>query len=403
MARERNLKIGLVEAFLSAFMIGAGETYLPAYSLSIGMGEVFAGILATLPIVSGAFLQLLTPRGLHSIRNPKRWVLVTVFLQACAFVPLIWFSAHRAPDFWSLFFILTLYWGAGFASGPAWNYWMGRLVQVNEGSEYFAKRAQVAQVGVLLGLMLGGVALHNKVEILPFTSVFTSLFVLAFTARILATFLLSAQRFDPNWQTRSNFGFRDSLKLFWQHSQKKRFFLLLVPYQAAVFITAPFVVPYMLAQTKMDYGTLMVAVASLFFGKILALEIVNRLKTKHDPYRLFLFGATAIAPLPMFWAVSQNHIYIFFLQFVSGMCWAFVEVGLALIFFKDLGDQEKVPFTTIYNFLNSLAIIIGTFIGGQFLSVFSPSITTYNILFFVGGFARILFCGPLLALKKRNS
>lgn len=397
---QRNQTIGLFEAFFSALMIGAGETYLPAYAISIGLGEVFAGVLATLPIVSGAFLQLLTPQGLLRLQNPKRWVIVTVTLQAMAFIPLILFSLYKAPDFWSLFFVLTLYWGAGFAAGPAWNYWMGRLIEVDAGNQYFSRRAQATQLGVLLGLILGGVALHNKISLLPFAGVFGSLFVIAFAARLLSSLLLSAQHFDQKWMRLPQTGFRESLKLFWKHSKKKRFFMLLVPYQASVFITGPFVVPYLLAQVKMDYGTLMVAIASLFFGKIFALQLVNRFGKALSPQKIFLVGAVSIAPLPMFWAASTSHFYIFGLQFVSGMCWALVEVGLSLIFFKDLKESEKVSFTIAYNFLNSLAIIVGTTVGAQLLFWLGSQITAYKILFFVGGFFRILFCGPLFALSK---
>lgn len=381
-------------------MIGAGETYLPAYAISIGLGEVFAGILATLPIVSGAFLQLLTPQGLSRLNNPKRWVVVTVTLQALAFIPLILFSFYKAPDFWSLFLVLTLYWGAGFAAGPAWNYWMGRLIEVEEGNQYFSRRAQITQAGVLVGLILGGVALHNKFALFSFAGVFGSLFLFAFLARLLSGLLLSAQHFDQKWNRLPQSGFRESLKIFWNHSKKKKFFMLLVPYQASVFITGPFVVPYLLTQVKVDYGTLMVAIASLFFGKILTLQLVNRFGKAVSPQNLFLTGAVSIAPLPMLWAFSTSIYYILALQFVSGMCWALVEVGLSLIFFRDLKEQEKVSFTISYNFLNSLAIILGTTVGGQVLYWLGSQMTAFKILFFMGGFFRILFCGPLFALSK---
>ncbi|MFP5519403.1 MAG: MFS transporter [Bdellovibrionia bacterium] len=397
-----NLNIGLIEAFFSALMVGAGETYLPAYVLSAGLGEIFAGILSTLPILSGAVIQLFAPKMYSRMKNPKKWVVLTVLLQALAFIPLIYFTLTRSPDFWSLFLVLSLYWAAGFASGPAWNYWMGRLVDPSAGGVYFAKRAQVTQLGILLGLILGGVALHNKVELLPFTSVFTSLFVLAFLSRIISTLLLSQQSYLKEWQDLPRLGFRDSLKTFWSHSQKKKFFLLLVPYQASVFITGPFVIPYFLAQIKMDYGTLMVAVSALFVGKIMTLQLAQRVLKHVSPQKIFLFGAASVAPLPMLWAFSTEIKFILLLQFVSGMSWALIEYGLSLVFFKDLNEAEKVPFTMSYNFLNSLAILGGTFVGSQVLFWLGTHLVSYKILFFVGGFFRILFCGPLLALSSRT-
>ncbi|WII71792.1 MFS transporter [Bdellovibrio sp. 22V] len=401
--REKSLRLSLIDAFLYSLMIGAGETYLPAYSLSIGMGEIFAGVLSTLPIVSGAFLQLITPRGLQRVQSHKNWVVASAILQALTFVPLIYFSATRAPNFWTLFFILTLYWGSGFSAGPAWNYWMGRLVQVEEGNRYFAKRARVSQIGILLGLIGGGVALHNNVEIGPFSSVFTLLFVFAFGCRLVSSFVLSSQFFDPTWKKEPKLGFRASWKVFWANTSKRQFFFYLAPFQAAVFVSSPFVTPYMLAQVKMDYGTYMTAIGVLFVGKILALSLIDRYRGNISGFNLLVFGAGAIVPLPAMWAISSHSYYIFALQLLSGLSWAFVEVGLSLIFFKDIKQEEKVPVLTVYNLLNSLAIIFGTYVGGKFLWYFGENVVSYYAVFILGTVARAAGFVPLYRYIKNQS
>lgn len=402
--REKSLRLSLLDAFLCSLMIGAGETYLPAYSLSIGMGEIFAGVLSTLPIVSGAFLQLLTPRGLQRVQSHKHWVVASATLQALTFIPLIYFSATRAPNFWMLFLILSLYWGSGFAAGPAWNYWMGRLVQVEEGNKYFARRAQISQIGILIGLVAGGVALHNKVEIGPFSSVFTLLFIFACSCRLFSSFILSSQYFDPSWRNSPKLGFRESWAVFWKNKSKRQFFLRLVPFQMAVFISSPFVAPYMIAQVKMDYGTYMIAIGLLFVGKILTLALVDRFKASTSGAKLFMFGAAAIAPLPVMWAVSSDITFIYILQFVSGMTWACVEVGLSLIFFKDLRQEEKVPVTTIYNLLNSIAIILGTFVGGKILWYFGQQdFHSYSFVFVAGAIGRLASTWPLYRYFRAQS
>lgn len=403
--REKSLRLSLIDAFLSALVIGAGETYLPAYSLSIGMGEVFAGVLASLPLVSGAILQLITPRGLQQVRSHKHWVVAVSSLQALTFVPLIYFSATHAPNFWTLFLILTLYWGSGFSAGLAWNYWMGRLVNIEEGNKFFSKRARITQLGVLIGLIGGGVALHNKVEIGPFTSVFTLLFVFACAARLMSSWILSRQHFDPMWRKEPKLGFRASWKVFWNNEEKRGFFFRLAPFQAAVFISSPFVTPFMLAQIKMDYSQFMIATALLFVGKALTTMAIEKFKGSSSGLSLFIFGAATISPLPMLWAASTTVEFIYALQLVSGLLWAFVEVGLALIFFKDLKHEEKVPVLTVYNLLNSVAIILGTFIGGKLLWYFGEKFISYQILFAIAGVGRMAGFLPLyfLARKKVSS
>lgn len=400
--REKSLRLSLIDAFLSALVIGAGETYLPAYSLSIGMGEVFAGVLASLPLVSGAILQLITPRGLQRVQSHKHWVVAVSSLQALTFLPLIYFSATNAPNFWMLFLILTLYWGSGFSAGLAWNYWMGRLVNVEEGNKFFSKRARITQLGVLIGLVGGGVALHNKVEIGPFTSVFTLLFIFACGARLLSSWILSRQHFDPQWRKEcTKLGFRASWAVFWRNKEKRSFFFKLAPFQAAVFISSPFVTPYMLAQIKMDYSQFMIATGLLFVGKALTTMFLEKYKSSVSGMSIFVFGAATISPLPLLWSLSNSVEFIYALQLISGLLWAFVEVGLALIFFKDLKQEEKVPVLTVYNLLNSVAIILGTYAGGKLLWYFGEKLSSYHILFAVAGVARFTGFLPLYFMAKR--
>jgi MFS family permease len=388
----RTLKLSLLDAFLYSLMVGVGETYLPAYVLSIGMNEVFAGILASLPLVSGAFLQLFTPKGLQKIGSHKSWVVGTTFVQALTFLPLIYFSDHGSPNFWSLFLILTLYWAASFASGPAWNYWMGQIVPSDLACRYFAKRARVSQYALLIGVVGGGMALHFKVELGPFSSVFGFIFFLGFAARLGSSILLSAHHFQKDWTAaESLIGVRDSLKLFLNTGIKRKFFLYFLPLQVAVYLSSPFVTPYLLAQLKLDYISFMGALAAMLIGKILILMLLQYRHHTLDPFRMFGVGLIMISAAPLLWSLYESYIYIICLQLMSGMAWACFEVGLSLIFFRDLKQDEKVPILTVYNVLSAVGIIIGTAIGGQLIVMLGTNKTAYLIVFTMGGALRLLF------------
>ncbi len=156
----------------------------------------------------------------------------------------------------------------------------------------------------------------------------------------------------------------------------------------------------MLAQVKMDYGTYMTAIGILFVGKILALMLIDRFRGNTSGFNLLIFGAGAIVPLPAMWAVSSDAYFILALQFVSGLAWAFVEVGLALIFFKDIKQEEKVPILTVYNLLNSLAIILGTYVGGKFLWFFGETVKSYYAVFILGSLSRAAGFVPLYIYVK---
>lgn len=393
---EQSLRLSLFDAFIYALMVGAGETYLPAYVLSIGLSEVLAGVISSLPMVSGAFLQLLSPRFLQLIGNHKRFVVISVFIQALSFIPLVYFTVFAKPDFWILFLILTLYWASGLAASPAWIYWMTKLVPKDSAQKYFAKRARVVQVGTLLGLVAGGVALHNKVILQHFGSVFTILFLFAFLCRSLSSWILSKKLYHANWSDSDAVrGIRESFQIFWQEKRLRYFFLLIVPYQASVFVTGPFVSPYMLGELKWNYGKFMVAIAMLFFGKMAGLYYIENSKRQWKAQSLFLLGAGLVAPGPMLWAVSDSFYYICVLQLWSGAAWSLLEVGLQLTFLADLEQSKKVATLTIYNLLNSFAILAGTFMGGQYLLLLGEHKETYSSLFIIGAVLRILFFLPM--------
>lgn len=228
-------------------------------------------------LISGAVLQLFTPRLLHKVHSHKYWVVLSTLLQAMAFLPLIYFSLTRAPNFWVLFFILTLYWGAGFSADSTG--------------------------GIILGIVGGGVALHNKVEIGPFSSVFSLLFIFAFVCRLTSTLVLSKKMYRSEWVLQDQVHrLRDSWSLFWKGQHKKKFFTYLVPFQMAIYMSAPFVTPYMLAQMKMNYGQYMVAIAALMHGKIISLSFMQRAKSNFDGFKIMMVGLVVISPLPAMWA-----------------------------------------------------------------------------------------------------
>jgi predicted MFS family arabinose efflux permease len=237
-------------------------------------------------------------------------------------------------------------------------------------------------MGLMIGLVGGGVALHNKVGMGPFSSVFATLFLFAFACRIVSSVILSRKFFRSEWFVEANIiGFRKMWHVFFQSPEKRNFFLKLFPFVVSVYISAPFVTPYMLGKLKMSYGDFMLAIVALLLGKFLASLWLERNKYPASTYQIFCWGVMAISPAPLGWVLSGNFYYILVLQMVSGFAWGLYELGLALIFFNTLRKEEKVSSITIYNLINSLGIIVGTSIGALFLNSIGTDYYKYIYLF----------------------
>ena len=59
---KRDLRAIFADGVLFSLMVGWGETYVPAFALAIGMGEIAAGWIMSIPMVLGAVLQLIRRR-----------------------------------------------------------------------------------------------------------------------------------------------------------------------------------------------------------------------------------------------------------------------------------------------------------------------------------------------------
>jgi len=121
---RHDLRSSLGDAAGSGMMVGTGETYLPAFALAAGLGEVLAGLIASLPQLAGGIMQLVSPHGVRLSRSHRKWVVTCAAVQGLAFVPLALAAWYGGVTTWMVLGAATLYWSAGLASGPPWNTWM---------------------------------------------------------------------------------------------------------------------------------------------------------------------------------------------------------------------------------------------------------------------------------------
>ncbi|HKC50660.1 MAG TPA: hypothetical protein VKF60_07695, partial [Myxococcota bacterium] len=55
---RRDLALVHTDAIAASIMVGAGETYIAAFALALGLGDIVAGYVASVPLLAGALLQL---------------------------------------------------------------------------------------------------------------------------------------------------------------------------------------------------------------------------------------------------------------------------------------------------------------------------------------------------------
>src|SRR4030095_1482716 len=149
-APRHDMRCSIGDAASYSVMVGIGETYIAAFALALGTGETFAGLIATLPMLAGASIQLATPWALRYFHSYRTWTVLSAIRQATALlvVPLaVWILKIvniPAAATW-VFLAASAYWAASQAAGPAWNTWIEEIIPMRVRANFFVCRARLAQ------------------------------------------------------------------------------------------------------------------------------------------------------------------------------------------------------------------------------------------------------------------
>lgn len=378
-------------------MVGLGETYLPAFVLAIGLGELIAGLIGSVPLVVGGLLQMVSPRAVRWLGSHKRWVVMCAAVQACMFLPLIAAACRGSINTGTVLLIASIYWGASLATGPAWNTWIGTLVPVRVRPRFFAARTRISQACVFCGFLVSGLLLQWASQRDFVLESFAILFGIAGLCRVVSVVMLACQSepipIPPKMQP------HPYRRLFRELADGPggRLLVFLVAVQAAVQISGPYFTPFMFKNLHHSYAEYVTLIAVAFLARILALPALGRLAHRMGAMRLLWLGAIGITPVSACWVFSQNFYWLLSTQIFSGVVWAAYELAFFLLFFESIPEEERTSLLTLFNLINTAAWVTGSLIGGAILYLMDTSFAGYLTLFALSSVAR---CGALWLLFR---
>jgi MFS family permease len=381
--------------FFSA-MVGVGETYVPAFALAAGLGEVVAGLVATLPMLAGAIFQLATPWGVRRMRSYRRWVVTCACLQALSFVPLVVGAVLGKIGLPWLAASTMAYWGFGMATSPAWNAWVTTLVPREARARFFANRARICQASLFATVLTGGLLLHWGRGEQTGLAIFGLLFAIALCARSVSAWFLGRQSELPGLaerhQTLRPAAMLESIRM----AGSGRVLVYLLVMQAVVNVASPFFTPYMLGPLDLSYARFMFLTASAFLARVAILPLLGRVAEVGGVRLLLWWGAVGIVPLPALWLVSDAFPYLLALQLLSGFAWAALELATLLSFFEGIRESDRASVLTAFNVVNAAAIGLGSVVGGWLFSILGAQGLGYLWLFVLSSLGRL---GALAVLR----
>ena len=391
-------------------MVGCGEIYFPAFALALGLGPVAAGLMASLPVLIAAVVQLVTPLAVARLGSNRNWVIGCTTVQSLSFVPLIVWALRGDATFFELIVATSVYWSAGMAGSPAWNSWMGALIPSQVRAVYFAQRNRLGQLATLAGFVAAGLALQVADRSGLSLQAFAALFAVAGVSRGVSTLCLIACREVPH-RDREGEGEPTAAPAARKpgqplnHLRRTLAAIAVSPAGAllaylwslafAAQFSAPYFTPYMLDDRGFSYLSYMLVIGVGLFSKAAAMPAFGRLVTRIGSVRLLQIGGMAIIPLSALWLVSADVGFLVGVQVVAGIAWASYELAAALLFFDAVQHRQRTGVVTIHNLGLSIATLGGAAAGGAVLKWLGENQTAYLTIFVVSSLLRILTL-PLL-------
>lgn len=412
-SRKQNLKSNLRNSIRDGgcwgAMVGLGENYIPAFALAAGLSEVTAGWVASLPILAGGILQMLSLRAIPLVGSYQRWIAISCTIQGLAFFPLMiaaWTGYIYTP---MLFFLASVYWGGGLGAGPAWNTWMGQIVPSSLRPRFFAIRSRTNQLCTLTGFLIGGLVLHYARYQDKLLIGFGLLFLLAGLFRLASVMLLlqhravdpihydtqSSRRKSCAIETEDNASTDGSFSILPSHSRADvargyRLVLFLAIVQGMVQFSGPYFTPYMLKHLSFSYTAFVAIFSASFVAKALSMSLWGWFARRHGARSLLWTGAISIVPLAGLWNVSDSLAWLLLVQAASGAAWAAYELGFFLMFFDTLPNQQRTKMLTVYNLANTSAWFCGSLLGGWYLTTCGATPAAYQTIFAVSTLGRFI-------------
>jgi MFS family permease len=376
-------------------MVGCGETYLVAFALALGISEVIAGLVSTVPLLAGAILQLATPAALRRLGSHRRWIILCVIVQACSFIPLVAAAAIGAIPAPLLFAVAALYWAAGLAAGPAWNTWVGTLVPASLRSHFFARRSRWCQLATLVSLAAAGLILQaGKPEqgYVPGEAMWSYVLIFAcagLSRAVSGRFLAAQSEPQPMPDEHREVPFHELLARA-QGRGDMRLLMYMLVMTLMVQFSGPYFAPYMLGELQFSYHEYLSLLAAAYISKSVVMPTMGWLVRALGAKATLWIGGLGVIPLPFLWTIGDSFSWLIMVQIVSGLLWAAYELATFLLLFDHIPEHERTSVLTSYNLFSAIATVVGSLLGAALLSRMGVGREGYMTMFLIAVGLRML-------------
>jgi MFS family permease len=404
---EQGLRYGLRDGACQAVTQGSGEQYLSAFALLLHASPFQLSVLSALPQLVGTVAQLFSVKVLQRCPNRKALISAGTLGQALTWIPIVLLPL-LFPQWgpWLIVGGAAAYFACAHFTAPAWNSLIADWLDQHERGAYFARRAKIIAAlsffalcgaGWILSLWQGSDAAWWG---------FVLVFVLAGSARMLSVLALSpVQDVHPTAHQEAQQGFRGFFRLG-ATKDFRRFLLFSGLMHASVLIAGPFFVLYLLQDIHLSYVGYGGWLAAGLLGQLFALQAWGHFGDRFGNKALLSITGFTVPFLPMLYLVSTNLGFLLAVNFLGGVIWAGLGLGLQNYVFDSVRPEERAKAIALYSTVNAVGWSMGALLGSWLVEHLPSRIGWGEIMlqpasnlpfvFFLSGVLRLLVSSCLL-------
>lgn len=372
---RRNLRMSTGDGAGFNVMLAFGEANIAVLGAALAMGDEAIGLLASVPPICGAVLQLATVPMVRWAGSHKRWMVLSALIQALSFLPMAIGAATGAMPPIALFALATIYWAANQSCGATWNTLISPVVPRRVRANYFSRRNVLLNLAQLIAIFVGGWFLEQGRQAGHVFAALAVLLMAAAAARGMSAWFVYQHRITRDHPD----GFRgvpvkEALGRF-RTGAGGRVLGYRLAVQLALNVSTPFITPYLLKRHGLENDLAIYGIITglLILAKALAMPVWGRLARAHGPRMLLRLGGVLIIPIPALWLTADSVVAFAAVQLFSGFAMAAYELGTFLIMFDTVPESDRTSILAKFNFADNVAIVVGSLIGAKLLLEFGGS------------------------------
>ncbi|UCH79677.1 MAG: MFS transporter [Nitrospiraceae bacterium] len=362
---KKSLRYSVFDGSCHAAMLGFGESYLSVFAVFLKANNIQLALISSLPVFIGSIAQILSSMFLRLLKTRKTLVSSAAFMQAIMYIPIALTFFVRESGVNLLIFIVCIYWIFGMILSPAWNSWMGDLVDERIRGDYFGRRSKVTGSATFAATLIAGFILHRFTDGDSAQYIgFVLIFLLAMAARMLSSFFLT-KKYEPPYAValKRESGLFEFIKGA-RFSNYGRLVLYLCFMNFSVYLSVPFFVPYMLRDLSLDYMTFTFVISTAAVAKFVSMPVWGKASDRYGTRKILSLCGLLMPSVPLLWVFSGNVYYLLLIQVYSGFVWAGFDLAAFNFIYDTTTPQNRMSGVEYYNVLNGLCIFAGSIIGG---------------------------------------